>query len=217
MSSKEFFYLIARVSALSGCLGLLGGLIKIKHLSYLPTWGLILSFCALLSDQMSQYQSFHGLSNYTIINTYAVAQATLIPFLFYKMIHARSMKLIFWILVLLTLITISLAINDFQLWDSTFNNKLLWRSHAILGGFCLFYFLDKLLEDKITPLFKDPNWWMSVGLLLYATGTFLIFFTLDAIAKNEELFFTLLVLNCFLTINKNTLIAYMIWKSPKTS
>ncbi len=56
-----------------------------------------------------------------------------------------------------------------------FSNRLLATEAAILLFYCLQYYIFLTLEDKTTPLKKQPGIWIVTGLTFYVAASFFIF------------------------------------------
>ena len=55
------------------------------------------------------------------------------------------------------------------------SSRLLATEAALLLFYCLQYFIFLLLEDRDTPLRKQPGFWIATGLIIYVATSFFIF------------------------------------------
>ena len=56
-----------------------------------------------------------------------------------------------------------------------FSNRLLATEAAILLFYCLQYYIFLTIEDRTTPLKKQPGFWIVTGLTFYVAASFFIF------------------------------------------
>lgn len=113
--------------------------------------------------------SINGIYNIWLINTFFLFEAIVFGFIYYKLFHSKSIKIFITIALLLaTLITIfdfkTLEISPF----ATAFDKVLMIIFVFL------HFNTILSEMKIKNILIHPPFWISVGVIIYAAGSFSI-------------------------------------------
>ncbi len=129
-------------------------------------------------------------SNNFLYNIHSVVRLLLFSWFFIlldQLFMHRLKKLVPFLFLLFVIINFSFFENFFNYW--TFSSRLLATEAAVLLFYCLQYFIFLLVEERDTPLARQPGFWVVSGLSVYVAVNFFIFLFYSILLKqNLELF-----------------------------
>ncbi len=153
------------------------------YLKPVQTYVIIAFVVNLLSTLIWKYKVKWGIdetdflwSNNFLYNIRSVASLVLLSLFFIRLrqrfLH-RVKAALPWIFLLLAAVNFIFFEDFFN--PKMFSNRLLAAEAAILLFYCLQYYIFLTLEDKTTPLKKQPGVWIVTGLTFYVAASFFIF------------------------------------------
>ncbi|MEA5259767.1 hypothetical protein VB264_18365 [Arcicella aquatica] len=152
--------------------------------------------------------------NHFILNTFALSEGLLISFIFREAFIDRKLKT--FVLVLMSIYTI-VGIYLFMMPDGffKFNSTVNTISCLLIITWVLIYFYQLLQTLQLIKLYTLPLFWISVGCLLYFSGTLFIFLYSDTILFQKEpvLYFQLWSIYYILLFVFRVLLAVGLWFS----
>ncbi len=123
--------------------------------------------------------------NHFILNTFAVLECILISFIFQEVFINKNLKRVAFILIIIyTLVSIYLFIMPDGFFK--FNSIVNTISCLLIIIWVFAYFYQLLQTLQVIKLYTIPLFWISVGCLLYFSGTLFIFLYSDTILFQKE-------------------------------
>lgn len=114
-------------------------------------------------------------SNNFLYNAHSILRLILFSW-FFLLLRQRFLHRV---KAILPFIFIALALINFiffeQFATTILSSRLLATEAAILLFYCLAYFIYLLIEERGTPLKKQPGFWVVTGLSIYVSANFFIF------------------------------------------
>jgi hypothetical protein len=151
--------------------------------------------------------AINGIYNIWLINVFFLFEAMMFGYIYYQLFHSKSIKIFITItLILATLITIfdfkTLEISPF----ATAFDKVLMIIFVFL------HFNTILSEMKIKNILLHPPFWISVGIIIYAAGSFSIdLFSNYIFNDSDETFFFFLNMKRIVNIIFLLILSVAIW------
>lgn len=84
----------------------------------------------------------------------------------------------------------------------------------ILLGVILFYFTHLLRSMEVKELEKEPLFWISAGMTIYFSGSFLIFLFSNYLLQTNEVLYSIYGIHSILNVVANVFIAIALWVVP---
>ncbi len=147
---------------------------------------------------------------FIVLNTWSVAEYTLIVLFLYYLLHNKKLKKIFLFSI------IPFWVFAFVIFFKSTNNSvsepsgtviLIYFTACIIALFC--YFVEKVKHVSKTPSYTTISFWLCVGLLTYFSGNFFVF-TLRIFKPQSvlvDLEPQLLLIYSFITIVKDIILS----------
>ena len=125
------------------------------------------------------------LPNHFIINTFATLECILISLIFYEIFIAKDLKRIVLVSIgiyVLICIYVFTILDNFYRFSSIINTV----SCLLIIVWVFTYFYQLLQIPQLIKLYALPMFWISVGCLLYFSGTLFIFLYSEKILFQKE-------------------------------
>jgi integral membrane sensor domain MASE1 len=210
--------IIGWLSVLSILLPLAAGALKFKSLSFEFKCFFYYVLLGIVCECLSYYLRFHENSLQHLLSIYFLIEAEFL--IFFIVINSMGKQhlslavafcltfLILWIYLL----------NYYQTIDESTS---IFKSITALFISCFTgYGLYKLTSDSESNLFKNPLFWIQVGILVYFFGTLFVFYTIDwQDSKGENIVNNTVYVHDYLNIIYNLCQATAFWlfRKVKTS
>jgi len=177
----------------------------------------VLKIASFLCDGSSKVLLvFAGVNPNHISIFYGLAQLLLLFWFYYLIFEKPSLKKPFLIVGIgLTLLGIGNWIFSEGQSNALYTNAI---DTAALLGLCVYYFYKMLKTESEVNILSAPLFWINTGLLIYLSGTLLLFLSADYIIRVLKDDFALaLTIHNFLGVIANGLFFYGIWLGVKPS
>jgi hypothetical protein len=213
---EEMAVLFMDLSAYSIGLPAVVGVIKFKKLNrdqrmlfWLVSFSFVFELAALLVGLVME------LNNLMLLHIFTVIQFFIITLIFRK--HLKPIIAPTSIDVLIVLFFISAIINALFL-DGLlrFNTYARALESGILVFFALAFYYKTLKELKIKHLEQEPMFWISTAIIIYFSGSLIIFIVSNYFITSDEFLFSAWGMHAILNVLANTLYAITLWIKPQT-
>ncbi|HCM76248.1 MAG TPA: hypothetical protein DIS90_07690 [Cytophagales bacterium] len=177
----------------------------------------VLKIASFLCDGSSKVLLvFAGVNPNHISIFYGLAQLLLLFWFYYLIFEKPSLKKPFLIVGIgLTLLGIGNWIFSEGQSNALYTNAI---DTAALLGLCVYYFYKMLKTESEVNILSAPLFWINTGLLIYLSGTLLLFLSADYIIRVlKDDFALFLTIHNFLGVIANGLFFYGIWLGVKPS
>ncbi len=208
--------IIVNVSALSAGFPFLVGLLKYRRLNQLQVRVFSLVCLSVFFELLATYSSL--IPGFEAFNLPLLHTFTFIHYLMILWVYQQHLANLFrpkLVPILAAVFLVMVVVNG--IWGDGFTN---FNPHAralqalLVLFFVLSYFYRTLREMKITQLERDPLFWVSTGLLLYFSGSLLIFIVSNSITTSPAIMFTVWGIHSLLNILLNIFLAISLWVRP---
>ncbi|MEM6321748.1 MAG: hypothetical protein AAF960_29075 [Bacteroidota bacterium] len=211
--SKSFAILIMMLSVYSISIPLLSGIYRIKHLTELQR---LIGLSVLLSlggELIGIFLAKAGINNLYVFHTFTVLQFALLTLIMEKeLVPFVSKRTLRGLMVGFTI----LALFDAFWWNGieNFNNYARTISSILLISLVILFFYKTLQELRIKNLEREPLFWLSIGILIYHSGSSLIFLFSNYVKTSELALLTLWGIHAIFNIFLNISYAIALWIRP---
>jgi hypothetical protein len=140
----------------------------------------VLNLASILVWKFKDNWDFHEgdfwWSNNFIYNTHSIIRMLLFAWFFLSM----KQHFMHRVKAIAPIIFLVFVVINFTFFEDFFDRRMLSSrlfatEAALLLFYCLQYFIFLLLEDRDTPLKKQPGFWVATGLIIYVATSFFIF------------------------------------------
>lgn len=206
--------LIMDISAYSICLPAAIGLIRLRNLTWeqqivlrLVGISIFFEFAALYIGAALDLKNLPLLHIFTVLQFYLLA-----------LIYRRNLppviptRIINWLIIVFVVIAILSAI--FLEGLLRFNTYPRALESIMLIFFSLTFFYKTLKELKIKKLEREPVFWINSGVLIYFSGSLLIFIVSNYFFTSDDILFVAWGIHAILNIVNNLLYGIALWVRP---
>jgi hypothetical protein len=176
----------------------------------------LLIFFAFLVESISRVFWFYKTSNLFLWPIYIITEFGLLLWMYSLVLENNFLvKARLWIWLAFLGLTISRFINQSGQSILIDNLGRLIES-ALVIFFALAYYFKLFQELKVQTLWLDPFFWISGGLLLFFSGSFLIFIFINFILLySQSLNDQVWIIHAFLNYLLYSIYTFALWLSPK--
>lgn len=170
----DFFDLIIKVAQLSILLPIAIAFLRFRSLSKVQRLLLILLLVSLTISSIARYLWSLKENNLYLLHYYTVLEYCFWSGIFYLFFEGKFMKRF---IVCTGILFIAFAILNSVFWQdlSSFNSYSRSVESILLVGFSIYYYLKMFKEEKILILEKNVSFWINAAVLVYFSGSFLLF------------------------------------------
>jgi hypothetical protein len=174
----------------------------------------VLKIVSFLSDVAGRTLTSFGISVNHASIFYGLAQLSILLWFYYLIFEKPSLKKPFLIVGIgLTLMGIGNWIFSEGQSNALYTNAI---DTAALLGLCVYYFYQVLTSESEVNILSTPLFWINTGLLIYLSGSLLLFLSADYIIRVlRDDFALFLTVHNFLGVIANGLFFYGIWLGAK--
>lgn len=202
------------ISMYSIGLPVLLGFIRFRYWNSVQRWIAGLVLASLLGEVLVRGMAHLFGNNLILLHGFTLVQFVLLIFIFEKGLKPLLPQLFFRGLILFFLIftlTDLLFLNGLQQFNS-FSRPL---ASFIIIFFALSFFYKTLTELKIKHLEQSPLFWISIGCLLYFSGSLFIFIFTNYVRNSNEVLLTLWGIHALFNILLNSSYTIALWVKPR--
>lgn len=184
MDQTEFLSNLTLVSSISILIPFVSAIIRYRQMDHTQRLLVLTILASLITEIIANYLWFQGRNNITFYNIYAFVNfIILIEIYRYNSTNLRKTGLRY-----LQLFIILSAVINASFFQSlkVFNSNIITPGAFVMVVLALNYFFKLLKEIRYQKLEKNPLFWINTGVLLYFSGT-LILFLLSGIFDDKEL------------------------------
>lgn len=143
---------------------------------------LILAYLAVagIVDVAASFMADRRINNMPLLHVYTVFEFIIILAFYYKLLTGKIRIVIKWMMAAFALLCVAYALFI----GSIYQYNLLPRSTEgfIIGALAMIFFFRQLNADTKYP---ETALWINAGLLLYFSGSFLLFLFFEVLANNR--------------------------------
>ena len=158
------------------------------------------------------FYAFKSFPTYILVlRFHSVFEYILISYFLYLLIRNKIVKKI---ILFLTIPYLIFSVYDFfKFGNQTFSNDPSLVEFLILILFIIFFLFEKMQYSIDVPVYQTINFWISVGLFVYFTGTF-FYILLVKNTNNSDINLKkqLLIINSVVIIIKNVILGFAFFK-----
>ena len=151
-----------------------------------------------------------------ILRVHLVIEYILISLFLYNIFRSKIVKKIVLILIVPYIVY---SIYDYHLYgNSDFVNYPTIVEFLIFIVLIIYFLFEKMQYSFQEPILNSINFWISVGIFVYVTGSF-FYFLLVINSKTATVEFNrqLLIISCIVTVIKNTILGFSLFKNGNDS
>lgn len=209
------------ISSLSIAIPLIVALVRFRQLSHAQKLLSYLVMTSALTEIIANILWYQQLRNLEVYNIYALINFNLLAIILRNQLHLKWQKPLKIFLICFNgyFIIDALFFKDLNHWEYNFNSNLTTSASIILVTLALVYFHKLLKEIKYQKLEKNPHFWISSGIIMYYSGTLILFLLGNQVNDPEysyyyELHFAAWGLNSFFNLILNSAYTIALWVSP---
>ena len=211
MLTKTFLATISEIAQLSLALPILIALFRFKRFTKLYwTLASLLLVAAIISyGAFILYQN--KANNMYLLHIYTVLEYALWSMFYYQLFERKFVKKV---IVSLLILFVLFAVTNTLYWQSlqVYNSYSRSVEGAFLLCFAIAWFYKVFVNGKIIKLETHPVFWINAGVLVYFSGSLLLFVTNNFLVKiSRQHFFEAWALHGLFLIIHYLLIAIGIW------
>lgn len=211
MLTKTFLATISEIAQLSLALPILVMLFRFKRFTKL-FWTLAVLLLVALIISYSAYILYQNrTNNMYLLHIYTVLEYALWSIFYYQLFEKKVAKKI---IVSMLLLFVIFSITNTIYWQSLemFNSYSRSVESAFLLCFAIAWFYKVFVDSKIIKLESHPVFWINSGVLVYFSGSFLLFITNNFLVHiSRQQFFEAWALHGLFLIIHYLFIAIGIW------
>ncbi len=209
--NNNYLQILEYFAHISGVLPTLVALVLFKKLESRFVLFTCLLVITLIIDLMGWIMSLNSIQNLLILNIYNVIEFSFL-LVFYSLLlrlRLKSFKTIFAITVLILFqIILEFRLNSIETLKTS-----AWAISNFILVIIILTFLFKLFNKSIdVPYSRLPEFWISIGLLIYFAGTALLFISTELFISENILVTELWSINNLLVIVTNIFITIGLWR-----
>ncbi len=209
--NNNYLQILEYFAHISGVLPTLVALVLFKKLESRFVLFTCLLVITLIIDLMGWIMSLNSIQNLLIMNIYNVIEFSFL-LVFYSLLlrlRLKSFKTIFAITVLILFqIILEFRLNSIETLKTS-----AWAISNFILVIIILTFLFKLFNKSIdVPYSRLPEFWISIGLLIYFAGTALLFISTELFISENILVTELWSINNLLVIVTNIFITIGLWR-----
>lgn len=173
----------------------------------------LLVLVTILGELGSNWAAEYYKNNIPVFHLFTLIQFTLFTFIMEKGLHPWPPKIIFKCLRISFII---FALLDAFWWNgiNNFNNYARPLSSILLICFALTFFYKTLKELQIKNLESVPLFWLSIGVLIYYSGSLLIFLFTNYVKSSDAALYTIWGIHAIFNIILNISYFIALWVKP---
>ncbi|MEM9920606.1 MAG: hypothetical protein AAF990_21085 [Bacteroidota bacterium] len=204
---------ISYISMYSIFLPVLIGLFRLKQLLGIQKLVGLLVLTSLLAETGIYLLTVWDISNLPLIHLFTALQFTLLSLILAKALRPLFPERFFQILIPTFL---GFAIIDAFFLNGLYNFNSFARplASSILLFLALSFFYKTLKELKIKSLEREPLFWLCIGIVIYFSGSLLIFLLTNYVKTSNEVLRTLWGIHAIFNIILNTSYSIILWIKP---
>ena len=145
---------------------------------------MLLVLTSVLTELLANIMIEFGLSNLVVYNSYTIVNLNLVFFI-YLSTFSEAVKP--YLKAFLIAANVFALLNALLLQPFTsYNSNLLVTVSIILLLLALSYFNRLIREVKYHKLERDPMFWLSAGIIMYYSGTLVLFFLSNQVSVSDD-------------------------------
>lgn len=170
-------------SSASVAIPLIIGLIRYKRLDKSQTLLFYLLIFAFSTELVANILLYNRIHNLPVYNFFALINFNFLLRLYVLHIKIERRKFFNYFQLLFNLFAICnvIFIQDYR----TFNSNWIVAASVIFLSLALNYFYKLLKEVKYQRLERNPMFWFNSGIVIYYSGTLILFFLGNSVAHND--------------------------------
>jgi len=206
----SYFYLVI-------CIPLLIGVIKVHRLNYEQKLVLVIVLIALVNELLATYLRMRGVNNLWVYHLFVPCTFLVILRIYKKVFEQVISRWVFnatSISFLLFAAFNSLFIQPLDV----FNSNTITVSSVLYILLSITYFHQLLRNTAHLALERTPMFWLNTGVLIYYSGTLLLYVLVNYVAglgETAKVSISLWALNIVFNIILNIFYALALWVSPQ--
>ena len=106
-------------------------------------------------------------------------------------------------------------LDFFSASEESFDSVPTAISAILIIGFCIIYLFEKLKNPDTLFLYRTPDFWIVVGLIIYFSGTFFVYIFSRNYFNNPEFERVFIIINTAFTTFRNLIFAAAILIKPE--
>ena len=215
MEIETVYLVINFLSSFAPMLPLWIGLANKSRLEASQDYLLVLVFIAFVVQVVANILWLYSNNNLFLMHFYVPVEFGLIMLLYSKWLQKWIMKAHFYFGILFFL-AFSIINSLFVQSIYEFNSNAITLAYILYIGMAIFYFYKILNEEKLTPLEKNPKFWINTSILIYFSASLLVSSLSNQINTKSQLFVNISwAFHAFLNTLHYVLYAIGLWVRPK--
>lgn len=166
--------------------------------------------CSFITEVIANLLWYQFINNLAVYNSYALVNFNLLFLLYYYQFGSKTKKFMVFVQILFNILAV---LNTLFLQKiSIFNSNLTTSAALVLIACALAYFYKLLKEIKYQKLEKNPLFWINSGVILYYSGSLILFLLGNVLAyPSLEVALAAWGLNSFFNLLLNTAYSIALW------
>ena len=166
--------------------------------------------CSFITEVIANLLWYQFINNLAVYNSYALVNFNLLFLLYYYQFGSKTKKFMVFVQILFNILAVLNTL--FLQKTSIFNSNLTTSAALVLIACALAYFYKLLKEIKYQKLEKNPLFWINSGVILYYSGSLILFLLGNVLAyPSLEVALAAWGLNSFFNLLLNTAYSIALW------
>ncbi|OEK00276.1 hypothetical protein BFP97_01550 [Roseivirga sp. 4D4] len=193
------------------------GVIKFQRLNYLQRLVFIIVLIALVNEALATYLRMRGVNNLWVYHLFVPCTFLVVLRIYKRVFEEVITRRVFNAIsigFLLFAVLNSLFIQPLDV----FNSNTITVSSVLYILLSITYFHQLLRGTALLALERTPMFWLNTGVLIYYSGTLLLYVMVNYVAglgETAKVSISLWALNILFNIILNVFYALALWVSPQ--